>query len=89
MLSVSPDVQAGGIGKALLRASEEWTIEQNLYSIVMNVITVRSELITWYNKQGYNDSGIRKPFPDDKRFGIPKEPVEFMVLEKQIAKGGV
>jgi hypothetical protein len=52
----------------------------------MNVLTDRKELIDWYVRHGYRDSGRRKPFAfTDPRFGFPKKPLEFMIMEKRIA----
>ena len=84
MLSVTPTNQTGGIGKLLLNASEDWALSRQATSIIMNVISVRKELIEWYERRGYKDSGIRNPFPDEKRFGVPRKPVEFMVMEKTL-----
>ena len=51
----------------------------------MSVISIRTELIDWYKKRGYYDTGKTKPFPkDDPAFGIPKQPLEFIILEKDI-----
>jgi len=82
MLSVSPRVQGGGIGKQLLTAAEAHALTVGCTSIMMNVIRVRHELISWYRRYGYNDTGVKKPFPDDERFGRPVQPLEFSVLEK-------
>ena len=86
MLSVSPLLQGGGIGKQLLQASEEWAIHHNCTSIYMTVITVRTELIRWYQRHGYHDTGERKPFVEDGISGKHLRPLEFMVLEKNTAK---
>ena len=48
----------------------------------MTVITVREELIAWYEKNGYQKTGKVLPFPVDERYGIPTQPLEMMVLEK-------
>jgi predicted N-acetyltransferase YhbS len=45
MLMVSPELQAKGIGKLLLKASAEKAKDLGCKSIVMTVITSRSELI--------------------------------------------
>lgn len=82
MLSVSPDIQAKGIGKKLLSASEEHAKKQNCSSIIMNVISVRHELISWYERRGYQKNGEMKPFPVETKFGVPTQPLEFVVLEK-------
>ncbi len=84
MLTVSPQLQGGGIGKILLQASEGQAKKWNCTSIIMNVIPQRDKLIAWYEKRGYKDSGKRKPFPDDGKFGKPREPLEFCILEKHL-----
>jgi hypothetical protein len=50
----------------------------------MTVITVRHELIAWYERRGYHRTGKRKPFPyGDERYGLPRRPdLEFEVLRK-------
>ena len=85
MLTVSPDLQGGGIGKQLLKAAEVFAQEENIPKIVMTVISVRAELIAWYERHGYVQTGEIKPFPmDDPNFGMPKEFLEFVVLEKNV-----
>lgn len=86
MLTVSPDIQAMGIGKRLLRAADEYALQHGAKRIVMTVIDVRKELIAWYNRNGYSDTGERQPFPTDGRFGMPKMPLEFVVLKKELPK---
>lgn len=84
MLSVQPKLQAQGVGKKLIAAAEEWALQQNYSSIIMQVISVRDELIGWYNRLGYADTGIRKPFDAPAEFGKPRTALEFMVLRKQL-----
>jgi ribosomal protein S18 acetylase RimI-like enzyme len=52
LLSVLPDMQAAGVGKQLLIAAEEFAQEQNCHKIVMTVITIRHELVKWYERAG-------------------------------------
>ncbi len=82
MLTVSPLEQAKGIGKKLLDAAEKYTRDKGCSMIEMTVISVRRELIAWYEKYGYYKTGERKPFPTDIKFGIPKQALEFVVLQK-------
>lgn len=83
MLSVNPDRQSGGIGKKLLLAAEEYACEMELKVIEMTVISIRQELIEWYERRGYKDTGERIPFPaPDPSFGIARQPLEFIVMEK-------
>jgi ribosomal protein S18 acetylase RimI-like enzyme len=84
MLSVSPFLQNAGIGKQLLAAADEYALQQNCTSIYMTVITHRTELINWYNRHGYSDTGERKPFIEDDETGKHLTKLEFMVLEKKI-----
>ncbi|MBK8951872.1 MAG: GNAT family N-acetyltransferase [Chitinophagaceae bacterium] len=84
MFSVSPQRQGAGIGKEILKAAEEYTRFVNCRIIYMSVISVRSELIDWYKRHGYADTGIRKPFIEDGITGKHKMPLEFMYLEKNI-----
>lgn len=84
MLTVSPGLQGSGIGKTLLEASEQYAREQGCHKIVMTVISVRQELIAWYERKGYRTTGEKSPFPKDPRFGIPKQELEFVVMEKEV-----
>ncbi len=84
MLTVDPELQGKGIGKMLLQASEEKAKQSGCRSIVMTVITYRHELIKWYKKYGYYETGQKQPFPKSEKFGEPKVPLEFLVMEKII-----
>lgn len=87
MLTVSPDVQAGGIGKQLMAAAEQVARDQNCRAMTMTVIPQRHELIAFYERRGYRSTGQTEPFPmDDPRFGLPKQPLSFVVMEKQIKR---
>src|SRR5262245_18923716 len=85
MLTVRPDLQGAGIGKKLLDAGEAFAREKKCEAVFMTVISVRKELIDWYVRHGYALTGERKQFDiNDPRFGIPKNKLEFLVLEKRI-----
>lgn len=86
MLTVSPVLQGAGIGKKLLTAAESFAMEAGLTNITMTVISVRSELIDWYKRNGYQETGKRLPFPmNDPEFGIPKQFLEFIEMKKVLA----
>jgi ribosomal protein S18 acetylase RimI-like enzyme len=84
MLTVSPTLQDRGIGKKLLQAADEYAKQQHCNAIFMTVISVRSELIAWYERHGYKRTGETKPFPTDSRFGMTTQQLEFVVLEKEL-----
>jgi len=85
MLTVSPELQAKGIGKQLLAAAENRAKKVSCNCIQMTVISVRKELIAWYERHGYAATGETAPFPTDPKFGLPKQSLEFIVMEKQLA----
>jgi ribosomal protein S18 acetylase RimI-like enzyme len=85
MLTVSPDLQGGGIGKKLLYAAEDFAQKHKLPKIAMTVISVRQELIDWYIRHGYLLTGETQPFPmNNPKFGLPKQFLEFVVMEKHL-----
>jgi ribosomal protein S18 acetylase RimI-like enzyme len=83
MLGVSPGLQAKGIGKQIMAAAELHAKEQGCPAVFMRVISIRHELIAWYERQGYYKTGEIQPF-DDTKFGTAKEAIEFIVLQKLI-----
>jgi hypothetical protein len=49
----------------------------------MTVISVREELIAFYERRGYRRTGELSPFPyGDERFGLPQR--EDLVFEKLV-----
>jgi ribosomal protein S18 acetylase RimI-like enzyme len=82
MLSISPEQQGKGGGKKLLKAADEYALYQKMEAIYMTVISLRTELIDWYIRHGYKDTGERKPFPEDPMTGKHMRELEFIVLEK-------
>lgn len=84
MFAVNPCLQGAGIGKQLLKAADEYAKTVGIATIYMSVISVRSELIEWYKRHGYAETGERKPFIQDNLTGTHLQPLEFLILEKQI-----
>ncbi|HEY6870091.1 MAG TPA: GNAT family N-acetyltransferase [Novosphingobium sp.] len=83
MLAVSPALQAGGLGRALIAAAEDEARRTfAARSMEMTVIGLRPELIAWYQRRGYQPTGEIRPFHYDapERAGIA-----LVVLERQIA----
>ena len=84
MFSVSPQLQGRGIGKKILYAAEEYAGQVQCEVIYMSVVSVRKELLDWYIRHGYYDTGETKPFPEDGLTGKHLQPLEFMILEKVV-----
>lgn len=87
MFSVRPLLQGAGVGDALLREAER-VVRDELRCGLMTctVISIRTELIAWYQRRGYRSTGQYKPFPyGDARFGLPKrDDLRFEVFAKEL-----
>ena len=81
---ISTEARGRGIGKQLLAAAENYAKQNNCTAITMTVISVREELIAWYERHGYRGTGETEPFPTSPAFGLPKQPLHFIVMEKPI-----
>jgi ribosomal protein S18 acetylase RimI-like enzyme len=86
MLTIHPQHQAGGLGRALLQRAEELARHQGARSVCMTVLHMRKSLLAWYERRGYKSTGETKPFPyGDERFGLPRRPdLHFLVLKKDL-----
>lgn len=85
MLTVSPELQNSGIGRKMLIEAENHAKSLGLSSIIMTVISVRTELIDWYKRRGYVDTGEREAFPESEiHVTVSEEPLEFIYLEKKL-----
>lgn len=87
MFSVSPKAQGLGLGNRMLRQAEHIAQTQWQSPLMhMTVIAQRTELIAWYERRGYQQTGEERPFPyGDERFGTPlRDDLYFIVLEKPL-----
>jgi ribosomal protein S18 acetylase RimI-like enzyme len=88
MFAVRPTEQAQGLGRALLTHAESVArAELGAGLIEMTVIAQRSELIAWYERRGYVQTGEQRPFPyGNARFGLPqRDDLHFRVLQKPLS----
>jgi ribosomal protein S18 acetylase RimI-like enzyme len=87
MFAVRPTLQGGGLGKAVIAEAERFAREEwRVAEMHMTVITVREDLIAWYERRGYRRTGRTSPFPyGDERFGLPtRDDLEFELLTKKL-----
>lgn len=84
MFSVEPELQGGGIGKKLLQAADDHARKIGASHIYMYVISLREELINWYKRYGFEETGEQFPFAEDGLTGKHLQPLEFIVLEKSL-----
>lgn len=87
LLTVAPERQASGLGRALLAEAEQLaSVGLGAARVEMTVIRQRPELIAWYERRGYALTGEERVFPyHDERFGVPRRSdLAFLVLEKPL-----
>ncbi|MEU2280911.1 GNAT family N-acetyltransferase [Streptomyces sp. NPDC013178] len=87
MFAVSPTAQGGGLGKIVMAEAERQAREiWGATEMHMTVISVRDDLIAWYERRGYRRTGRMTPFPyGDERFGIPqRDDLQFELLVKPL-----
>ncbi|WP_394353151.1 GNAT family N-acetyltransferase [Mucilaginibacter humi] len=84
MLTVSPTLQANGLGKQLLNAAEDYARSINCTAVTMTVITTRTELINWYERRGYSKTGQTVPLIIPEQFGNLKQPLSMYIMDKII-----
>jgi ribosomal protein S18 acetylase RimI-like enzyme len=66
LLAVDPDMQSNGIGRTLLQAAENHAYEEfGSTKFLMTILCGRDDLLAWYTRAGYSDTGKTKPFPKD------------------------
>lgn len=88
LFAVSPTRQSAGIGGALLALAEQHAVTHwQAGWMELVVIAQRAELIAWYQRRGYRQTGQNRPFPyDDPRLGQPMRPdLYFAVLRRSLA----
>ncbi len=83
---VEPGLQGRGLGKRLLAFAEQTAQQEfGVSRICMAVITLRDELIAFYERRGYVRTGVKKPFPVNAALWTPKVPgLRFEILEKTV-----
>lgn len=85
MFAIDPDIQGGGLGKAVVTrcevaAKELWAAKY----LKLTVISLRDKLISWYERRGFAQTGEREPFPFDKATGALRTDFDLTVLQKEL-----
>ena len=85
MFAVDPARQGTGLGKAVLEAAERTA--QELWSateVTLTVISLRDELITWYERRGYARTGRHLPFPFHEASGALRTDFDLVEMRKEL-----
>ena len=87
MLVIRPVLQGHGLGRRFIGEAERFArAEWGISRVRMQVISLRHELIAYYERRGYRRTGETALFPShDPKFGLPKvEGLMFEELEKPL-----
>jgi ribosomal protein S18 acetylase RimI-like enzyme len=73
MIAVKPNHQNNGYGKQIIKAAEAMTTKQwRTVGFYMSVISIRHELIAFYERLGYQRTGEFRDFPSEPELWQPK-----------------
>ncbi|MEI7916647.1 MAG: GNAT family N-acetyltransferase [Methylophilaceae bacterium] len=80
LIAVKPTLQNKGYGREMIKAAEAITArEWRVAGFYMSVITLRTELIEFYERLGFERSGQFEDFPENPALWQPK--VQTLALE--------
>ena len=85
--AIDPTIQNLGYGREMLNYVET-CITQNYSSVrrlIMYVLNVRTELMAYYQRRGYQITGRTESYPIDADVGQPLVPIQLIEMEKVIA----
>lgn len=87
MLAVDPEFQNYGLGKRILLQAEKLAVESfGVLKAKMFVFAGREELLSWYEKMGYEQTGETMPFFGPESGLTPLvENAHFVVVSKRLA----
>ena len=81
MLSVHPERQHHGIGRALISEAERRAVAAGRTSMRLVVVNLRDDLIPWYRRLGYVERGT-SPFAEPDKL---KRPAVFVEMVRPLA----
>jgi len=83
MFAVDPARQALGLGRQLMAVAELHVWDTfGSEAVVLHVISQRKELLDYYQRRGYVDTGKTEPFPASIYRPLLPEGLEFRILKK-------
>ena len=100
MFAVHPELQGQGVGNIILQAAETFAgrhlqsdkqatdsqaTDKKPARLTMSILSHRPELLSYYQRRGYQLNGNKMPFPNDGNNGEPKrQDLELLELEKMV-----
>ncbi|WP_432209705.1 GNAT family N-acetyltransferase [Acinetobacter variabilis] len=85
--AIDPVRQNSGYGRILLDFAEQYSREKIPFKkLRMSVLNVRIELIAYYERRGYHQTGKTESYPLDADVGQPLVDLNLVILEKSLEK---
>lgn len=85
--AIDPVRQNSGYGRILLDFAEQYSREKIPFKkLRMSVLNVRIELIAYYERRGYHQTGETDSYPLDADVGQPLVDLNLVILEKSLEK---
>lgn len=86
LFAVAPERQGAGIGSATLAEAEAYAASlDSVERFAMLVVSARAELVAFYCRRGYVDSGERRDYPAGLGVGTPRGGrLDLAVLHKPV-----
>ena len=84
--AIDSSVQNLGYGKQMLNYVEAYVAQScsEVRDLIMYVLDVRSELIAYYQRRGYQITGHTAPYPVNANVGQPLVPIQLIEMKKAI-----
>ncbi|EOR07808.1 hypothetical protein F896_02181 [Acinetobacter genomosp. 15BJ] len=82
--AIDPSIQNQGYGRELQNYAELY-IAQNypkILDLVMHVLDVRTELLAYYQRCGYQITGRKSEYPIEAEVGQPIVPIQLIEMKK-------
>ncbi|KAG1148666.1 hypothetical protein G6F37_003209 [Rhizopus arrhizus] len=83
LFSVSPYEQSRGIGSQLIRAALTEMKEMGMTHAMLHVLEIRQELLKWYKKLGFEETGESVPYVWPEKLKI--NGLHLLILKKALA----
>ena len=89
--AISPNHQNLGLGRKILAFAEDYVSNEHQYInvLVMWVLSVRSELISYYERRGYVLTGVVDEYPLNANVGTPIVDLYLVEMKKVISKNRI
>ncbi len=85
MFAINPAIHSSGLGKGVLAEAERRVRDLwNAKAMVMTVISLRTELIGYYERRGYALTGHRHPFPFTDTTGEITRDFDLVEMKKRL-----